>query len=165
MKLARNDPCHCGSGKKYKRCHLAADEAATRTALPSPIAEPLTGRQVAKRMAEHFLVSDGVDDETLAIAQRYFAEKDAGRGPAQQMMDFAEPLLDESDGSTEALNKALSLATVFWNLALAREEDREEAIAKAMLKDADPEVSAAFQQMAQLMIARHETMFPELHCR
>jgi hypothetical protein len=22
----RNDPCHCGSGKKYKRCHLEADK-------------------------------------------------------------------------------------------------------------------------------------------
>ena len=22
--LGRNDPCHCGSGKKYKPCHLAA---------------------------------------------------------------------------------------------------------------------------------------------
>jgi uncharacterized protein YecA (UPF0149 family) len=20
-KLGRNDPCHCGSGKKYKQCH------------------------------------------------------------------------------------------------------------------------------------------------
>jgi hypothetical protein len=27
-KLGRNDPCWCGSGKKYKKCHLAADEAA-----------------------------------------------------------------------------------------------------------------------------------------
>jgi hypothetical protein len=25
-KLGRNDPCWCGSGKKYKKCHLAADE-------------------------------------------------------------------------------------------------------------------------------------------
>jgi hypothetical protein len=24
-KLGRNDPCHCGSGKKYKNCHLVAD--------------------------------------------------------------------------------------------------------------------------------------------
>ncbi len=24
----RNDPCFCGSGKKYKKCHLAGDEAA-----------------------------------------------------------------------------------------------------------------------------------------
>jgi uncharacterized protein YchJ len=22
-KLGRNDPCHCGSGKKYKKCHGA----------------------------------------------------------------------------------------------------------------------------------------------
>lgn len=25
-KMGRNDPCHCGSGKKYKKCCLAADE-------------------------------------------------------------------------------------------------------------------------------------------
>jgi len=24
-KIGRNDPCYCGSGKKYKKCHLAAD--------------------------------------------------------------------------------------------------------------------------------------------
>jgi hypothetical protein len=30
--LGRNDPCHCGSGKKYKQCHLAADEAKAREA-------------------------------------------------------------------------------------------------------------------------------------
>ena len=28
----RNEPCHCGSGKKYKQCHLAKDEAAAREA-------------------------------------------------------------------------------------------------------------------------------------
>jgi preprotein translocase subunit SecA len=26
-KLGRNDPCWCGSGKKYKQCHLRADQA------------------------------------------------------------------------------------------------------------------------------------------
>ena len=28
--LGRNDACHCGSGKKYKACHLSQDEAAER---------------------------------------------------------------------------------------------------------------------------------------
>lgn len=28
MKPGRNDPCHCGSGQKYKKCHLAADDTA-----------------------------------------------------------------------------------------------------------------------------------------
>jgi len=32
MKLGRNDPCHCGSGKKYKQCCLAKDEAKQREA-------------------------------------------------------------------------------------------------------------------------------------
>lgn len=27
-RLGRNDPCHCGSGKKYKQCCLGADDAA-----------------------------------------------------------------------------------------------------------------------------------------
>lgn len=26
MIIGRNDPCHCGSGKKYKKCHLEQDE-------------------------------------------------------------------------------------------------------------------------------------------
>lgn len=29
-KLSRNDPCHCGSGQKYKKCHLERDEAGAR---------------------------------------------------------------------------------------------------------------------------------------
>jgi tetratricopeptide (TPR) repeat protein len=31
-KTGRNDPCPCGSGKKYKQCCLARDEAAAATA-------------------------------------------------------------------------------------------------------------------------------------
>ena len=27
QKLGRNDPCHCGSGKKFKRCHALKTEA------------------------------------------------------------------------------------------------------------------------------------------
>jgi tetratricopeptide (TPR) repeat protein len=32
----RNDPCPCGSGKKYKKCHLAEDEGATVVPLAAP---------------------------------------------------------------------------------------------------------------------------------
>jgi len=35
MKLGRNDPCHCGSGRKYKKCCLAADQAAAHEAAPA----------------------------------------------------------------------------------------------------------------------------------
>jgi tetratricopeptide (TPR) repeat protein len=38
-KIGRNDPCPCGSGKKYKKCCLASDEAAARPALPAAVPE------------------------------------------------------------------------------------------------------------------------------
>jgi hypothetical protein len=33
MKLGRNEPCHCGSGKKYKHCHYEEDRRAEAQAL------------------------------------------------------------------------------------------------------------------------------------
>lgn len=46
----RNDPCHCGSGRKYKQCCLAKDEAEARAArakaleeAPAPPAEGAEG--------------------------------------------------------------------------------------------------------------------------
>ena len=37
--LGRNDPCHCGSKKKYKKCCMARDEAAERKALDEHFAK------------------------------------------------------------------------------------------------------------------------------
>lgn len=41
--LGRNEPCWCGSGQKYKRCHLAADERKRSSARPSAIGAPGRG--------------------------------------------------------------------------------------------------------------------------
>lgn len=50
MKVGRNDPCPCGSGKKYKKCCLAKDEAAARQAAQERTAvlragEPLSSNE------------------------------------------------------------------------------------------------------------------------
>lgn len=49
----RNEPCHCGSGRKYKQCCLAKDEAAERearskAAAEAPAAEAPTGKAVPR---------------------------------------------------------------------------------------------------------------------
>ena len=31
----RNEPCHCGSGKKYKNCHMREDQALARQGKPT----------------------------------------------------------------------------------------------------------------------------------
>ncbi|MCA8939022.1 MAG: type I methionyl aminopeptidase, partial [Planctomycetes bacterium] len=41
--LGPNDPCHCGSGKKYKKCHMAADRRGGGSV--SAAAAPITRRK------------------------------------------------------------------------------------------------------------------------
>lgn len=38
MKIGRNDPCHCGSGQKYKKCCAAKDDAARSAELAAQAA-------------------------------------------------------------------------------------------------------------------------------
>jgi tetratricopeptide (TPR) repeat protein len=55
-KLGRNDPCHCGSGKKYKQCCLKSDEAAELAAAPPTTPKTPKIRpdmiQILERLAE-----------------------------------------------------------------------------------------------------------------
>jgi tetratricopeptide (TPR) repeat protein len=61
-KIGRNDrcPCPCGSGKKYKQCCLASDEAAARPAQPA--AAPARRPSLASYLQEH----DDLDELTEA---------------------------------------------------------------------------------------------------
>lgn len=43
-KIQRNDPCWCGSGKKYKKCHLKEDEVKRRFNLSSPNEQTVINR-------------------------------------------------------------------------------------------------------------------------
>ena len=62
-KIGRNDLCPCGSGKKYKKCCLASDEAAARAARPAqPAAVPERRPSLASYVQEH----DELDELTEA---------------------------------------------------------------------------------------------------
>jgi len=108
QKVGRNDPCPCRSGKKYKTCCLGRAAAG-----PSIIASPAVSR------------------EKLALAEDYFRQRDAGRGPAQQFIDFAQPLLDSTDGSKTETQRALTLAQFLWNIAITRDPEEREGIRRA----------------------------------
>ncbi len=54
--LGRNDPCHCGSGKKYKQCCLAKDEEkarAERAKAAAEAPEPSSEAAQAARSPKH----------------------------------------------------------------------------------------------------------------
>ena len=91
MKIGRNDPCHCGSGQKYKKCHLPADEAAERAAkaaadhLARVWAEELRGRGV------RFLSVDPGEMDTQMHAD---ALPDADRATLARPEDVARRVAD-----------------------------------------------------------------------
>jgi methionyl aminopeptidase len=72
----RNDPCWCGSGQKYKKCHLDADEAAGGV-------RPATGRK---------LLRPGVVSPRRAVPARIVRPDYAGSGrPRSQGADTRTP--------------------------------------------------------------------------
>lgn len=151
-KVGRNDPCPCGSGKKYKRCCIGA-------------VERLDGRRVVERNGQRMLVSSGVSDAQLAAADEFFAAKAAGRGPAADIADFAAPFVDATDGSPAEVQRALNLAMFCWNLAVVRDDhEREEHLNDFLAKAfKDDEVREHFRDMANAMVERHRMMFPKMH--
>ena len=44
-KIGRNDPCYCGSGKKYKHCHMQGEAAPFAPFAPAPAPAPATAAQ------------------------------------------------------------------------------------------------------------------------
>jgi uncharacterized protein YecA (UPF0149 family) len=83
---------------------------------------------------------------------------------AESMITYVQPLLDETDGSQEQMQNALSIAQMCWNLALLPEKEQRDSLAKmqAVLKmDAD-EFADFCESIIMPMIRRHREMFPNM---
>ena len=107
--LSRNDPCWCGSGRKYKKCHLSADQQEPRSE-PRPRdrriiiknEEQLEGIRRSSRLTRKILdmleeritegvttnqINEWVHDETLAQGA-YPAPLNYGRGKGPRGKPF-----------------------------------------------------------------------------
>jgi hypothetical protein len=138
-------PCNCGSGKKYKFCCLKKDREAADAA----------------RAAEQDYLDDDEDGAPSPL-------RDAvGRGPAAKMVEFVKPLMDESDGSAESMQKCLELGMICWNAALLIDETGDEhGVLEDLLSGMKAESEDSRQKhrkLFQMMIRRHFEMFPEEH--
>lgn len=89
-KIGRNDPCLCGSGKKYKRCCLAKVEQAERQALAAAV-EP---------DPNHLGLCDDCYDELAAASNAVLDLVDAGKLDAaeQAAHKLLERFPDVHDG-------------------------------------------------------------------
>ena len=83
---------------------------------------------------------------------------------AKSMVAYAQPLLDETDGSMAEMQKAMTVAQVCWNLALLPDMEREGELARLRpLFGMDEGEFEEFRRCVVLpMIRRHHEMFPHM---
>ncbi len=86
---------------------------------------------------------------------------------ADAIVAYAQPLLDQTDGSQEELKKAFAMTQLFYNLSLLPEDNREASLEELRQElDMDDTEFAAFRhELADPMIRRHQQMFPLMHQR
>jgi hypothetical protein len=90
MKLGRNDPCHCGSGKKYKKCHEAGDDAKEAAELAALQAKA----EAEKAAAAEAEAADPEAAEAAAAAAKKQGSRAANRAarPKERIATAANPI-------------------------------------------------------------------------
>jgi uncharacterized protein YecA (UPF0149 family) len=83
---------------------------------------------------------------------------------ADSVVAYAQPLLDETDGSPAEMEKALTLAQVCWNLALLPDDERDAEIAemRSTLKMDESAFQDFRDSVVMPMIRRHHEMYPRM---
>ncbi|MDB4982705.1 MAG: motif [Myxococcales bacterium] len=96
----RNDPCPCGSGKKYKKCHLRDDEAAliAPVAPPDPIELIMNGWRLFEQRRP------GAAEKEFAAALKL----DATNQEARVGIGMARLSSGNADGAKEELGSVLA---------------------------------------------------------
>jgi hypothetical protein len=84
---------------------------------------------------------------------------------AEGFVAYAQPLLDQTDGSEEQLNNAFAMSQLCYNLALLPEDERDTALSemRPALRMDDEEFDAFLRSVVIPMIRRHHEMFPRMH--
>ena len=82
MTPARNDPCPCGSGRKYKKCCLVRDEAARQVSAAAD-AVPLDGadlRQAALDALTAYSIQQGLSKQARPVAEAFSLDRPLPEG-------------------------------------------------------------------------------------
>jgi tetratricopeptide (TPR) repeat protein len=92
-KPGRNDPCHCGSGNKYKKCCLAKDEAASKSQLGAARTRAEHTEAEARRAVRAASHLPGIHELKTAIAAKFGMSEDALRR-YDDLMDASNAVVD-----------------------------------------------------------------------
>jgi hypothetical protein len=143
-KTGRNDPCHCGSGKKYKRCCLEKDEAVVATAAEAAReAERVRTRNMLNILTEMDDDSADLDQASNAVVDMVRAGKlDEAEAAANNLLVRFPEVHDGYDrlGMVAEARGDKKLAAAYYRKVVAFARQRPELY--------DPQLPANFQKWA-----------------
>ena len=139
--LGRNDPCFCGSGKKYKKCCLPHEEQAYR-------------RKTSEDLAQEFLDQDP--------SHQFVQSEDVGTYKLSEViLEYGSDLLEAAD-TDQKKEEVICICIAAWNLSWLSEDQRPGAIdvllEKMKVQDSHAEY-ALRELLAELIICR-QTEYP-----
>ena len=86
-KIGRNDLCHCNSGKKYKKCCMASDEAADRAAQPvQPAVVSARRPSLASYVQEHDELDELTEASNAVVDMVHAGNLDAAEQAAHDLL-------------------------------------------------------------------------------
>jgi tetratricopeptide (TPR) repeat protein len=86
-KIGRNDLCPCNSGKKYKKCCMANDEAAARAARPAqPEAVPARQPSLGSLFQEHDELDELTEASNAVVDMVHAGDLDAAEAAAHDLL-------------------------------------------------------------------------------
>lgn len=141
-KTGRNDPCHCGSGKKYKRCCSAKDEALASAAaqVRQAASAARTNALLDEESADPF---DGLDEASNAVVDMVRAGKlDEAEAAARELLVRFPEVHDGYDrlGMVAEARGDKKLAATYYRKVVE--------FAQQHADHYDPGLAANFQQWA-----------------
>jgi Flp pilus assembly protein TadD len=169
-KIGRNDPCRCGSGKKYKHCHQASDEAAAAAhgtgpkannagtaaagAAVDPAAAALVGQLAAQGGA--WLARENLEQAAASFRQALALAPD--RAELHSNLGYVLERQGRIEAAVASYRKAVSLkpgaAELHSNLGLALQAQGGLAQAEASFRravDLNPDYAGAHFNLARLL--------------
>lgn len=157
-KIGRNDPCFCGSGKKYKKCCFlnsmnqeAEDEAVhPQTALLETIRDKLEEQYKGKQVTIE-------TSEEMGLVKM-----------SEIILEFAQELLDLAKSYREK-ESILMLAIVAWNIAVMANYDTNSVIShiedflRTLGFKRNSEEKEAVVSILLALVEKKRAKFPDVH--
>lgn len=150
-KLGRNEACHCGSGKKYKRCCLSLDEA-------SPLKDTRHSKAIQLN-TERFRnrVQQRVGDKCSIVQGELNGVK-----MSAVILDLAGFLL-EVVHTKERQEAAIAITCAAWNIAVTGTEEKQNLLDSYFETIDDPVHEQDTLDIINAIIERKQLLYPEIN--